>query len=231
MGPVVAHVLDNPVWSSVRGAHGGLASLAGNPPRAGRYRHDISPFGAVADPSDPRSWRALDELLEGHGVVVLVDPERIPEAWVVTRLAGGAQMVGTDLRDAVEPEALPLGAADVTDMLALVERTRPGPFLARTYEMGNYFGIRREGALVAMAGERLHPDGWTEISAVCTDAASRGQGLATRLVQMVASGIRARGEEPFLHVAETNANAIRLYKSIGFHVRRTVDFVAVKRAP
>ena len=113
-------------------------------------------------------------------------------------------------------EAVRLGADDVPDMLALVARTRPGPFLPRTVELGTYLGIRREGRLIAMAGERLHPPGWTEISAVCTDAAFRGQGLGSRLVRAVALGIRERGETPFLHTAATNTAAIRLYESLGF---------------
>ncbi len=79
-----------------------------------------------------------------------------------------------------------------------------------------------------MAGERLHPPGWTEISAVCTDAAHRGQGLATRLVRAVAHGIRQRGETPFMHAAATNTAAIRLYASLGFRLRRTTTFAAAR---
>ena len=74
--------------------------------------------------------------------------------------------------------------------------------------------------LIAMAGERLRLSGWTEISAVCTDPAHRGRGLATRLVRAVAAGIRERGETPFLHAAADNASAIRPYESSGFTVRR-----------
>ena len=135
---------------------------------------------------------------------------------------------GVDARP--DAEAVRLGPADVPEMLALVARTRPGPFLPRTVDLGTYLGIRSGGALVAMAGERLHPPGWTEISAVCTDAAHRGRGLATRLVLAVAAGIRDRGEVPFLHAAATNTNAIRLYESIGFRLRRHTRFVAL-RAP
>jgi predicted GNAT family acetyltransferase len=113
-------------------------------------------------------------------------------------------------------------------MLALVERTKPGPFLPRTIELGTYLGIRRAGALVAMAGERLHPPGWTEISAVCTDPGHRGQGLGTRLVHAVAAGIRARDETPFLHAAATNTSAIRLYESLGFRLRKEVTFLAAR---
>lgn len=94
--------------------------------------------------------------------------------------------------------------------------------------MGVYLGIRRDGRLVAMAGERLHPPGWTEISAVCTDPAFRRRGLATRLVRAVAAGIRARGETPFLHAAADNTEAIRLYESLGFRLRREVMFGTVR---
>jgi predicted GNAT family acetyltransferase len=124
----------------------------------------------------------------------------------------------------------PLGPADVPEMLDLVARTRPGPFLPRTIELGGYLGIRRDGALAAMAGERLRPPGWTEISAVCTDPAFRGNGLASRLTLAVAAAITARGEQPFLHAASDNAAALRLYASLGFRLRRPAKFV-VAQAP
>jgi ribosomal protein S18 acetylase RimI-like enzyme len=147
-----------------------------------------------------------------------------PAGWSAGEAVAGVQLVARTLRTAADPEAVPLGAADVPEMLDLVARTRPGPFLPRTVEMGRYVGIRRGGALVAMAGERLHPPGWTEISAVCTDAAYRGTGLATRLVRHVAAGIEARGDVPFLHAAAANAPAIRLYEELGFVLRRRTVF-------
>jgi predicted GNAT family acetyltransferase len=70
--------------------------------------------------------------------------------------------------------------------------------------------------------------GWTEISAVCTDPAYRGHGLATRLVRAVAAGIRARGETPFLHTSAANGAAIRLYESIGFRLRRHTTFAGYR---
>jgi predicted GNAT family acetyltransferase len=129
-----------------------------------------------------------------------------------------------------DQEAVQLGHEDVPEMLDLVGRTRPGPFLPRTVELGSYLGIRRNGALVAMAGERMHPPGYTEISAVCTDPDARGSGLASRLMRAVAYGIRARGETPILHAASTNDTAIRLYEKLGFAVRREFEFVGLERA-
>ena len=113
-------------------------------------------------------------------------------------------------------------------MLELVARTEPGPFGPETYRMGRYLGIRRGGALIAMAGERLRPPGWTEISAVCTDPAFRGQGLAARLVGAVCAGIVQRGERPLLHVLASNQSAIALYERLGFVVRRSLQFEVVE---
>lgn len=115
---------------------------------------------------------------------------------------------------------VPLDDDDAPEMLELAQRTKPGPFAARTHRLGSFFGLRDNGALIAMAGERLRPPGWTEISAVCTDEAYRGRGLGRALMEHVIDGIRARGEQPFLHVAATNAGAIRLYERMGFEARR-----------
>jgi predicted GNAT family acetyltransferase len=124
-----------------------------------------------------------------------------------------------------------LGAPNATEMLDLVARTRPGPFLQRTHELGTYLGERdAAGTLIAMAGERMRGGGHTEVSAVCTDAAHRGRGLAHRLVRAVASGIVARGETPMLHVLDENTPARRVYESLGFKTRIVLD-VHVLQAP
>ena len=112
-------------------------------------------------------------------------------------------------------------------MTELVRLTRPGPFRPRTIEMGTYVGIRRNGRLIAMGGERLSPPGYTEISAVCTDPDHRGLGLASRLVLDLAHRIRARGDIPILHADARNVGAIRLYEQLGFVVRREVLFQIV----
>jgi predicted GNAT family acetyltransferase len=123
-----------------------------------------------------------------------------------------------------------LTVADVGDMLELVGLAQPGPFLERTVELGAYLGIRRQGRLVAMAGERFHPPGYSEISAVATHPDHRRQGLAELLVGAAATAIAERGDTPFLHASAGNTNAIRLYESMGFAVRRTLSF-AVVQAP
>jgi predicted GNAT family acetyltransferase len=151
----------------------------------------------------------------------------LPDDWTYEFGGDGVQLVATGgFETAPYDEAVVLGDEDAAEMLDLTARTKPGPFLRRTHVMGSYLGVRREGRLVAMAGERLHPPGFTEISAVCTDPDFRGQGLGTRLVQAVGHGIRARGETPMMHAAGTNENAIRLYLSLGFEIRCEVSFFA-----
>lgn len=220
-------VLDNPVWAALNGPHAGLAEVHG---QARRYPPDVSPFVAV--PDQPAAW-VFDDLVAlvgpGGRVGMIGNGLGVPDDWNVELRVDGVQLVATD-RFVTRPydEAVVLGAADADEMVDLTGRTKPGPFLQRTYLMGNYLGVRREGRLAAMAGERLHLPGFTEISAVCTDPDFRGQGLGTRLVQAVGHGIRARGETPMMHAAGTNENAIRLYLSLGFEIRSEVSFFAAR---
>jgi ribosomal protein S18 acetylase RimI-like enzyme len=223
----VVFALDSPAWAALNGPQARFAEWHG---RVVRYQPDVAPFLAVPpEPDDEaKMWDDIAALAGPGGVVVVPGMDTRPPGWEVVNHTPGVQMVDEGVAAEGYPEAVRLTASDVPEMLALVERTKPGPFLPRTVELGTYLGIRREGALVAMAGERLHPPGFTEISAVCTDASVRGQGLATRLVHAVAAGIKERGETPILHAAAHNANAIRLYESLGFRIRMRPEFVALR---
>lgn len=222
------HVLDNPARTALTGPHALFAEWRG---RLLRYPVDVTPWLALPDDPGPADWADLAALAGPGGEIELLGyAGPLPEDWEVTFAIDGVQMTGEEVEGAADPEAVPLGPADVPEMLDLVARTRPGPFLPRTIELGTYLGVRHGGRLVAMAGERLHPPGWTEISAVCTDPEARGQGLGTRLIHAVAHGIRARGDLPFLHTAAGNTNAIRLYEALGFRLRHRTRFRMV-RAP
>jgi ribosomal protein S18 acetylase RimI-like enzyme len=220
-----SHVLDNPAWAALTGPHAHFAERFG---RAARYHRDVAPFYAVCDEDDPRAWADLAALVGPGGTASVRGVTEAPEGWEIVHTGHGVQLVDTSLRAEPDPEAVRLGPDDVPEILDLVARTEPGPYLPRTVELGTYLGIRHQGRLIALAGERLHPPGWTEISAVCTDPSYRGRGLATRLVRAVAAGIKERGERPFLHAVATNANAIRLYESIGFTLRARTAFSLVQ---
>jgi ribosomal protein S18 acetylase RimI-like enzyme len=214
------------LWTALTGPQAHLAERRGS---AARFPVDVSPFAAVAGNGADTRWTDLAALVGPGGVAVVPDaPVEPPPGWELQQAIPGVQMEGSGLAPTPDPEAVVLGPADVPEMLDLVARTRPGPFLARTLELGTYLGIRRAGALVAMAGERMHPPGWTEISAVCTDPAHRGQGLAARLVRAVAVGIRERGDVPFLHAAADNHAGKALYERLGFTHRRDILFAALR---
>ncbi len=225
--PIQPHILDRVVWASLIGPHAKFAEING---KARRYPLEVSPFGAIEDPYNPQHWRDLSALIGPGGHIVLTGRElHIAEGWRVIDGGIGLQMTGENVEGEIDTEAIKLGVDDVPEMLDLVSRAQPGPFLRRTIELGSYIGIRAEdGDLVAMAGCRLHPAGWCEISAVCTDASQRGKGLASRLVKAVTGLIREEGDIPFLHVSERNENAIRLYQALGFRVRSRGGFSVVE---
>jgi ribosomal protein S18 acetylase RimI-like enzyme len=217
------HVLDRPVWHSLVGP---LAHLARREGSAVGFDPAISPFvGTEAD--GPDAWADLIRLVgPGGSGVIAGSPLPVPDGLHVPLHIVGFQMVAEGWAPEADPAFTELGVDDAADMLDLTDRTKPGPFQLRTPELGRYVGLRIDGRLVAMAGERFHPPGFTEISAVCTDPDFRGQGLAQRAMGTIGAGIVGRGETPILHVAGSNENAIRLYQRMGFVIRREIEFVA-----
>ena len=212
------------ILASLTGPHAHLAETKG---RALRYHVDVAPFVTLVGERDAEAWADLAAMAGPGALIPVADP---PADWEIVDHFAGVQMVAVSVAAAPDPSARVLGPADVPAMLDLVSRTEPGPFRPRTVEMGRYLGIFEGDALVAMAGERLRPPGWTEISAVCTDPTHRGKGLATRVVHAVAHGIVERGDHPFLHAAATNTNAIRLYTAMGFELVRHTAF-GIARTP
>jgi ribosomal protein S18 acetylase RimI-like enzyme len=220
--------LDNPAYESLCGAHARFARVCG---RVRRYPVDVAPFLGLPSPPSAQDWRdAADLVAPGVYVAARLSGGEAPDAWQVVQTFDLVQMVGEDVTGIDCAEAIQLGAADVPEMLELVAQTEPGPFLARTIELGDYLGVRRDGALIAMAGERFHVDGWREISAVCTRSDHRGQGLASQLTGALIAGIGRRSERAFLHVLATNAGAIRLYEGLGFRVRQTARLTVMSHS-
>jgi predicted GNAT family acetyltransferase len=222
--------LDRPVWNMLTGRQ---AHLAQGDQRAVRIDPDYGPFAAARDSSD-EAQAALAALVEPGGLVWVVEPEAwpVPAGLVLARTAPLVQMLAEDPRQMPEDDLRieELGEADAADMAALALATEPGPWGERTRLYGPFYGIRRDGRLAAMAGERMRPGtGLAEVSGVCTWPEFRGAGLAARLICKVMADFTARGDAPFLHSYAGNAGAIALYESLGFRIRRNMVVTVLER--
>jgi ribosomal protein S18 acetylase RimI-like enzyme len=223
------HPLDHPVWHALTSrqrelAEGGLL--------ARRYPPAIAPFAAMTDTS-PQSFAALHALLSGSDIAVLFTPDPVapPAQFKVLFAKPGDQMTGIPSEASVDGvEIATLGVDDVAAMMELTELTNPGPFARRAHELGTFLGIRIDGKLVAMAGERMKPANYTEMTAICVRPGFRGRGFAQALLSAVSRRILSRGEIPFLHVFSDNDSAIALYRRQGMETRRRLCVTALGRA-
>jgi predicted GNAT family acetyltransferase len=222
----IEHPLDNPIWHALTSTH---AQLAEGDALARRYPLHLAPFAAVREQT-PEAFTALARALHPEGMAALfVTPLEPPlPGWTHLRTFEVMQMTCDKLTPTLEPEMIELETQDVPEMLELIRLTEPGPFKDRANELGIFYGVRQDGKLVAMAGERIRLTGFTEISAVCTHPDYQRRGLARGLTHRLAREILARGEVPFLHVFAGNSNAIRAYETLGFQKRQTFTGVVIK---
>ncbi len=221
--------LDNPIWSALTTAQSHFA-LGG--PYAKRFPAEVAPFIAVAEPGRAAAQALAELVAPGETVNIVNVTPTLDTGWTLLATGNIVQMVWRD--DAPAPaedsgEIATLGAADVTDMLALTTLVFPGYFRPRTPEMGAYFGIRQDSRFAAMAGERMKMHGYEEISAVCTHPDFTGRGYAARLINHVVIQQLRRGITPFLHVNEKNARARSLYERLGFEDRASLPLWLLKK--
>lgn len=218
-------LLDHPTWNALTTRQRAFAE--GNP-RVWRYKATVAPFAETVDDSR-QSYDALRDLLKPDDRVALftLEPPRLNDALEPLFARTAEQMVWSRTDFLVAPEVIALGKDDVPDMKALVDLTKPGPFGPRTHELGKFCGIRDQGNLVAMAGERMKLDGFTEITAVCVHPTYRGRGLAEKVMSSVAREIVREGQRPFLHVFTDNPRALARYRQMGLTVRRRFHATAV----
>ncbi len=221
--------LDNMAWHALRGPQTDLAEWSANG-AAGRYRRKVSPICAV-DRCDAEAWDGLAELAGSGGYISLFRDEITPPGpgWKELFREEITQYVAADLAPPPELDIVELGPADSEDMVALTKLTEPGPFSAETHRTGRYFGLRRDGELLAMAGERLRVPGWGEVSAVCVHPEGQRQGLGEALTLAAAQAIIERGDRAMLHVRDGNDPAHRLYQRLGFETRRRISVGVYRR--
>lgn len=226
------HPLDNVIWQALTTRQAHFAECLAT---ARRFVRDVTLLSAFEE-GVPEGYAALANLVNpgGTAAVFLDQPYEAHAHWDFVAGAPLLQMVcangsTTGKLANSRTDMVELGLPDSPEMLALTALTKPGPFGPRTHELGTYLGIRQNGKLVAMAGERLKVDGHTEVSAVCTHPEHVGKGYASMLMQELISRIRERGERAFLHVRQDNTRAVQLYERLGFRTRKLVHFAVLRR--
>ena len=234
------HPLDNVIWQALTTRQ---SKFAEGFDQARRFIPEVTSLTAFAEPNS-RGYASLASLVDpgGTALLSLASPHQPMPGWDLVLAFPGLQMVWENNHAKLDEGAalslgngsgfstVELGSRDSREMVELAELTKPGPFGVRTHELGMYVGIRSEGKLVAMAGERLKVPGYTEVSAVCTHPEHTGQGYARVLMLEVMRGIWQRGEIPFLHVRQSNTRAVELYERLGFRTRIVVQFTVLRKA-
>ena len=222
------HPLDRPAWHALTGpqAHHALGGAL-----ALRFHPDIGPLAAPRDHGH-EAIAALAALAPADGVLatILARPMDLPGSVEVLRCSQALQMVMDEAPATFDhPDIVPLGDEDAAEMRVLAELTEPGPFSSRTHELGQFWGVRDGGRIVAMAGERMRFAGHGEVSAVCVHPDARGRGLGALLTAKAAANVGAQGLTPFLHVYADNAPAIATYERVGFRVRSEMVITMFRR--
>lgn len=226
--------LDNPAWEALTSEH---AAFAQGTNRAKRYRRDIVPFVACCNAVDGGFEDLNPWISVGESFYIIGDLPVLPGGWEVGQELPCAQMLlppvaGRMLQESPREELVTislLGNNDATPMYDLINNLQPGYYNLDTRLLGNYYGIRQKGRLVAMAGERMRLTGFSELSAICTHPEYKGRGYAQRLIAELCRRHVMAGVISFLHVALSNRRAIRLYEHMGFETRRSISFRLVRK--
>lgn len=222
--------LDNPVWEALGSQQ--IHFNAGNE-LIKYFPANVSPFVGLQHWNESDLQQLNQHLPADRSFSVMIAKEvKLPAAVDIVFTTPLYQLYCPMLKPFSNPGIAfrKLAEADVAQMLELTELTKPGPFYERTIDFGNYAGIFHNHQLVAMAGERLKVNGYTEVSAICTHPDFLGKGYASFLLSKVSEQIISEGSIPFLHVRTDNNRAIEVYKKLGFQIRADVYFAIFKKA-
>ena len=220
-------LLDNPAWSALTTVH---APFAQGAREAKRYLPEVLPFVGF---SVAGNANGLDPFIAaGETFFIIGSRPPLPAHWTVELELPCAQLLAPEnlhcMPQATEEITL-LHDSDKAEMYTLINSIQPGYYHPDTPQLGDYCGIRRDGRLIAMAGERMRITGFSELSAICTHPDYIGHGYAQQLIAWLCRRQHAAGITSFLHVSLGNERALRLYIHLGFRHRREIVFTRLRK--
>ena len=222
------HKLDNPAWYALTEKH---QSFAIGTDEIKKYQRFVAPW--IGHTSTTQNiLQQLDSFIEtGESCYVfdtmpVLPPNYIHETTVHVLQMICEQEIKNDTHTAVIEKIEEDGAAELETLINLVQ---PGYYSPGTKLMGEYYGIRQDGKLVAAAGERICLAEFTEVSGVVTHPGYTGRKYAQQLVAYVTNINFSKGLVPYLHVAQINERAIKLYEYLGYTTRRKMEVFKIKK--
>jgi len=221
-------LLARPIWNALTSLQSNHAVGDG---QAVRFPPDIGPLAAMRA-ADEVGLAAFAALAAPGELLAMIEQEidAVPPGMMLERQSAAVQMIAEAPPERVDdPAIVLLGDTDAAEMRALAELTEPGPFAERTHRLGRFWGIREDGRLIAMAGERTRMPGFGEVSAVCVHPDARGRGLGTLMVRKAMASLTEQGLRPFLHSYADNIAAIATYRRCGMRPAREMIITMVRR--
>jgi ribosomal protein S18 acetylase RimI-like enzyme len=214
--------LDNPVWHSLNETHSNFALEYDD---FKFYHPDFCPFGGFTSLiNSNKNIETYTSLVTNFYVVgdkpnfnntVILNKDLICNQMVLNK------PIELDISEQITKLKT---ERHLKELFELVNLVQPGYFKDKTHELGSYYGIIENDKLIAVTGERMKMNNFTEISAVITHPNHTGKGYAKQLIKHTSDQIFKDNKTPYLHVANINTNAIKLYNKLGFQTRRTISF-------
>ena len=130
------------------------------------------------------------------------------------------------------PETCGLGRDDVEEIVAFYRRCYPGNwFDPRMLETGQYFGIRKEGCLVSVAGIHVYSPEYkvAALGNIATEPSHRNKGYGRQVTAKTCQSLLKDVCHVGLNVKADNDAAISCYKRLGFETVASYGEYMVQR--